>query len=67
MVDAGGPMSVYKSKEVILKGIGSLTFGELSDVDTTNVVLKQFHALAISNNSFLPGRKPIRNNALVWN
>ena len=40
MVDAGDPMSVCKSKEVILQGIGSLTFGELSDVDTTNVVLK---------------------------
>ena len=52
MVDAGDPMSVYKSKEVILEGIGSLTFGELSDVDTTNVVLKRFHALVISKKDF---------------
>ena len=37
---------IYKRKEVNFEGVGSLTFGELTDINTLHAVPKWIHMLA---------------------
>ena len=59
---------VYIRKDVTLEGVGSLTFGELSDLDTSHAVPKQIHTLAFTGsmgaNGCLCGPGP--TNGLVY-
>ena len=51
---------VYKRKEVILEGVGSQTFSELSDIDTSHAVPKRIHTLAFT------GSRPPPTNRMVY-
>ena len=47
---------VYIRKDVTLEGVGSLTFGELSDLDTSHAVPKKIHTLAFTGSKWVPLR-----------
>ena len=51
---------MHKRKEVILEGVGSLKFGELSDVDTTHAVPEQSHTLAFTGRKWVAFADPVQ-------
>ena len=44
---------VYRIKEVTREGVGSLKFGELSDLDTSHAVPKRAHTLAFTGSEWV--------------
>ncbi|MEW8317035.1 MAG: hypothetical protein AB2691_00740 [Candidatus Thiodiazotropha sp.] len=49
---------VYKRKEVTLEGVGSLKFGELSDVDVSQAVARRLHTLAFTGSRWVAFADP---------
>ncbi|MCU7813511.1 MAG: hypothetical protein KZQ77_20090 [Candidatus Thiodiazotropha sp. (ex Notomyrtea botanica)] len=51
---------VYKRKSVTLEGVGSPTFGGLSDIDTSVAVPKQLHTLAYTGRKWVVFADPVQ-------
>ena len=51
---------VYKRKEVIHEWVGSLKFGELSDLDTSHAVPKRAHTLAFTGSEWVAFADPVQ-------
>ena len=51
---------VYKRKEVTREGVGSLKFGELSDLDTSHAVSKRAHTLAFTGSEWVAFAVPVQ-------
>ena len=51
---------VYRRREVTLEGVGSLKFGELSDIVTSHAVPKQIHTLAVTGSKWVAFADPLQ-------
>ena len=51
---------VYKRKEVTLEGVGSQTFGELSDKDSSHTVPKRIHMRAFTGSKWVASADPFQ-------
>ena len=56
---------VYKRTQVTQEGIGSLKFGELSDVDIWHAVEKRVHTLVSADRKWTPFADPVPEGWLI--
>ena len=53
-------MGVYERIEVDLEGEGSLTLGELTDLDTSHAVPRSIHMLAYTGSKLIASADPVQ-------